>query len=108
MDKQKSLAQLISKAENEQIHVSQKVIKLWDEKKAAAELWLGVLQDANRSVPELDADGVARRSEFYRIARDAWEVALINTLTKLSAEIIGPYTLGVASMTMSANTADLV
>jgi hypothetical protein len=92
--KQKALAQHISNAENKKIHVSQKVIKFWSEKKAAAELWLEVLENANQSDTELDADARAKRSEFFSVAQEAWEVALSNTLTKLSREIIGPYALG--------------
>ena len=92
--KQKALAQYISDAESKRIHVSQKVITSWSEKKVAAELRLQVLQDAGRSDTELDADAKAQRSEFFSAARDAWEVALSNTLMKLSREIIGPYALG--------------
>ncbi|KAF8227425.1 hypothetical protein L208DRAFT_1424732 [Tricholoma matsutake] len=110
--KQKALAEHISNAENKKINVSQKVIKYWNEKKAAAELWLEVLQDANRSNTNLDPDAKAKRSDFFSVSRDAWEVALSNTLTKLSREIVGPYALGdqfsVADLHLAAWTARLV
>jgi len=93
LGKQKALAQNISNAEDKKIHVSQKVIMFWSEKKAAAELWLDVLQDASQSDAELDADAKARRLEFFGEARNAWEVGLSSALTKLSSEIIGPYAL---------------
>lgn len=96
--KQKALAENISNAENKKINVSQKVIKYWNEKKAAAELWLEVLQDANRSNTNLDPDAKAKRSDFFSVSRDAWEVALSNTLTKLSREIVGPYALGICGV----------
>jgi hypothetical protein len=92
--KQKALVHHISNAENNKIHVSQKVIKFWGEKKAAVELWLDVLLDASQPDTELDANAKAKRLEFFNVAQVAWETALSNTLTKLSKEIIGPYALG--------------
>lgn len=100
--KQKALMQHISDAENNKVHVSPKVIKLWSENKAAAELWLEVLQDASQSSAELDDDAKAKRSEFFSVARNAWEVALSNSLMKLSNEIIGPYALGMCAISVSA------
>jgi hypothetical protein len=107
--KQKVLMQYISDAENKRIHVSPKVINLWSEKKAAAELWLPVLRDASQSNAALDDDAKAKISEFFSVARDAWEVALSNSLIKLSKEIIGPYALGAcAAHSCTVSLADLL
>ena len=94
LGKQKALAQNISNAEHKKIHVSQKVIVFWSEKKSTAESWLDVLQDASQSDTEINANAKARRSEFFSEARKAWEVGLCNALTKVSSGIIGPYALG--------------
>ena len=53
------------------------------EKKLAAEKLLGAI----------DAEG-KEREEYYENSKAAWEVGLGAVLNKLSAEVVGPFTLG--------------
>ncbi|KAF8078647.1 hypothetical protein FPV67DRAFT_1465941 [Lyophyllum atratum] len=92
--RQKALAKYLSEAEEEKIHVSVKTKAFWQEKKAAVEVLLKVVENAHKSDTELDKDAQAKRADFYTRARQAWEVALKNLLVKVNNEIIGPYSLG--------------
>ncbi|KAF5385320.1 hypothetical protein D9615_001504 [Tricholomella constricta] len=92
--KQKSLARYITDAEQEKIHVSEKTKAFWRDKKAAVDVLLEVVENADKSEAELDTDAQAKRAEFYTEARHAWGVALKDVLIKVDNEHVGPYTLG--------------
>ncbi|GLB36128.1 putative glutathione S-transferase, N-terminal domain [Lyophyllum shimeji] len=92
--RQKALANYISDAEQEQIQVSVKTKAFWQEKKAAVDSLLEVVENAHKAETELDEEGKIKRAAFYAEARRAWEVALKDALVKVNNEIIGPYSLG--------------
>lgn len=92
--RQKALAKYISDAESDAVQVSVKVKALWKEKKTALDTLLDVLSDVEVGESQLGDEAKAKREEFLKIAHVAWEVNLKNVLTKLNAEIVGPYTLG--------------
>lgn len=93
-EKRKTLANYLADAQSEKLHVSEKVKSLWRDKEAAATVLLEVFQNAEKPEDRLDKAALAKRAEFFKIARDGWEVALQSVLTRLNQEIIGPYALG--------------
>ncbi|RDB29504.1 hypothetical protein Hypma_015549 [Hypsizygus marmoreus] len=92
--KQQTLAQYITEAEEEKIHASVKTSNFWREKKSAVEVLLSVYENGGKAESELDEDAKAQREEFFKEARKAWEVDLRDILIKVNSEIIGPYSLG--------------
>ncbi|KAF9478539.1 hypothetical protein BDN70DRAFT_933330 [Pholiota conissans] len=92
--RQQALAGYLSEAEGGQVRVSDKVKKLWTEKLEATTVIIAVLDDARKAETELDDDGKANRTAFFKAAHRAWEVNLTEVLTQLSKEMVGPYTLG--------------
>ncbi|KAG5647963.1 hypothetical protein DXG03_006997 [Asterophora parasitica] len=92
--KQKALDRYIADAEGEKISVSEKTKAFWREKKAAVDVLLEVVENADKAEGELDAVDQGKRAEFYTEARQAWEVSLKDALVKINSEHIGPYTLG--------------
>lgn len=93
-ERQKTLANYLSDAQNDKLHVSEKVKALWRDKESATTVLVEVFQDAGKPDDQLDKDALAKRADFFKIARDAWEEALQGVLIKLNQEIIGPYALG--------------
>lgn len=93
-EKQKTLANYLADAQSEKLQVSEKVKSLWREKEASVKVLLEVFQDAEKPDDRLDADALAKRADFFKVARDGWESSLQGVLTRLNEEIIGPYALG--------------
>jgi len=92
--RQKMLEKCLSDAEEETIHVSEKVKTFWRDKKAAIDEQLGVLLQAEKGEGELDEEGKGKRQAFFAKAIDAWQVSLVDILLKVNAEIAAPFTLG--------------
>lgn len=92
--KNQALERYISEAQNETIHVSEKVKQFWSEKQSATKVFLDVFGKAQKANDELDVDARKKREEYFKEAKLAWEVSLKDSLTRLNQEIIGPYTLG--------------
>ncbi|TFK41184.1 hypothetical protein BDQ12DRAFT_679037 [Crucibulum laeve] len=92
--KQEALQQFITEADKDTLHVSLKVKNLWKEKKNATDTLLEVLLDAGKPEGELSTEAKAKRTDFLRVANDAWGVNCKAALTALSKEIVGPFTLG--------------
>lgn len=92
--RQETLAQYIAAAEQDNIHVSLKTTNFWREKKLASDTLLTVFEHGDKAEAELDKDAKLTRTEFYKEAQNAWEVALKEILIKVNDEIIGPYCLG--------------
>jgi len=91
--RQSALAGYLSDAECENIHVSDKTKKFWQDKKAETEVLLHVYLNAEKSDDELEPEDKKKREEYLAKATAAWE-AMKNTLITLSKELIGPYALG--------------
>jgi len=53
-----------------------------------------VLNDAEKSKDQLDADALAKRQEYLVAANDAWQKSLKSTLQTAEKEIVGPLVLG--------------
>ncbi|KAF9015138.1 hypothetical protein BDQ17DRAFT_1294681 [Cyathus striatus] len=92
--KQESLSSYISGAQNDTIHVSDKVQNLWKEKKSAADTLLEVLSEGDKSTGQLSVEANEKRRQFFKAAQDAWEVDVKAILTRLSKEMSGPFALG--------------
>ena len=78
-----ALTSYASSQDTATVKVSAKTRAFWEEKKLAAEKLLGAI----------DAEG-KEREEYYENSKAAWEVGLGAVLNKLSAEVVGPFTLG--------------
>ncbi|KAL0951225.1 hypothetical protein HGRIS_007946 [Hohenbuehelia grisea] len=92
--KKDALAQQLSAAESEEIHISEKVKSFWREKKAAVEILLQIFTSADTPSADLDASAKQRRDEYFQTSKTLWGATLKEILTKLSKEMIGPYVLG--------------
>ena len=78
-----ALTSYASSQDTATVKVSAKTRAFWEEKKLAAEKLLA----------SIDAEG-KEREEYYENSKAAWEVGLGAVLNKLSAEVVGPFTLG--------------
>jgi len=92
--RQKALAECISETEAGNIQASEKVKKFWRDKQGETEALLAVLLAADKEEAALDATGKTKRAEFFNQSKNAWEVAVKDTVLKLNKDIIGPYALG--------------
>ncbi|KAF8745545.1 hypothetical protein AX14_006868 [Amanita brunnescens Koide BX004] len=92
--KRAALEQHLSDAGAGRLQVSDKVIKLWKERKAAQDKWYAVLSEAETLTSELTPEGKLKREEFFGIAAKAWGQDLKAVVLKLSKEIRGPFVLG--------------
>jgi len=92
--KSEALTLYLSEAEKGAIRASAKVVNFWKAKKDATQTLLEVYENAKVHEAELGAHAKAQRTEFFKAAKLAWEVALVRILLRLNEEIIGPYTLG--------------
>jgi outer membrane usher protein FimD/PapC len=83
-------------AENEtnEIRVSEKTKKFWQEKKDATEELLVALDGADKSESELSEEGKKARGEYFESTKAAWDLSLALVLKKLSEEVVGPFALG--------------
>ncbi|KAF8640490.1 hypothetical protein AX17_000153 [Amanita inopinata Kibby_2008] len=79
---------------NGTLHVSEKVVKLWQERKERLDTIYDVLTDASRVASDLTPGAKKKREEFLSCAKNAWEVNLKEVVLKINDEIIGPFTLG--------------
>ena len=92
--RQTTLWRCLSDAEDERIHVSEKVKAFWRSKKAAIDEQLDVLLEAEESEDELDEEGKLKRETFLAKAIEAWQVSVSDILRKVNREMVGPYVLG--------------
>ncbi|OBZ79484.1 hypothetical protein A0H81_01075 [Grifola frondosa] len=92
-DRRDALTQLLKDSEEAKINVSAKTKAFWELKKLSVDRFIEVLEEANKSVAELNDDARKRREDFLQGAKTAW-TGLKDTLMQLHKEIIGPYTLG--------------
>ncbi|KAK2461931.1 hypothetical protein APHAL10511_006394 [Amanita phalloides] len=88
-----ALEKNLSEAASGRLQVSDKVIKLWSEKKAEQEKIYAVLSEADKSVSELTTEGKRTREAFMETAAKAWEDAK-GVIVQLNKEIRGPFILG--------------
>lgn len=87
------LSKYISNAGNGTIQVSEKVTALWEEKKAATEVLLGLYKNADVSESALDPEERSKRAEYFEMAKCA-RASLGRTLLRVEKDIIGPFALG--------------
>lgn len=92
--RQETLAQCLLDAQNDNIHVTEKVKAFWRGKKDAIDALLEIYVDAGKTTSELDPAAAKKREVFLNTCRDAWDVGLKTILQQLTKEIIGPYILG--------------
>lgn len=90
----KALGGYIAQAERGEISVSEKVKKLWTERKDASDGLYAVMQHAETPIAQLDGAAKTAREGYFTAAKQLWEVELKETLTTLSSEITGPFALG--------------
>ncbi|KIL70852.1 hypothetical protein M378DRAFT_67122 [Amanita muscaria Koide BX008] len=88
------LEKYLGEAGNGALRVSDKVVKLWQDKKVTHDRMYDVLRDADVPVSELDPDAKTKREQFFQIASQAWQVDLKEIVLTLSNDIIGPFALG--------------
>ncbi|KIK70956.1 hypothetical protein GYMLUDRAFT_149698 [Collybiopsis luxurians FD-317 M1] len=88
-----SLETNLSEAQAGTIRASEKVVNFWKSKKDAAQVLLEVYENAAKPEAELDRHANTRRSDYFKIAKTAWEVTLPKILIRLNEEIIGPFAL---------------
>ncbi len=89
-----AIERYLAEDEANEIRVSEKTRNFWVEKKNATEELLAVLDEADKSESELSETGKKAREEYFEKTKAAWEADLALVLTKLSKELIGPFTLG--------------
>ena len=87
------LATLLAESESGAVQASEKTKAFWQMKKIAAEKFIQVFEDANKSAAELSDEGRQRRDEYLQSAKTAWG-ALADVLGQLHKDMIGPYVLG--------------
>ncbi|VDB84946.1 unnamed protein product [Peniophora sp. CBMAI 1063] len=78
-----ALSSFASSQESANVKVSAKTRAFWEEKKVAAQKLLNGVESEGKD-----------REEYFENSKAAWEVGLGAVLNKLSAEIVGPFTLG--------------
>ncbi|PFH54456.1 hypothetical protein AMATHDRAFT_52046 [Amanita thiersii Skay4041] len=89
-----TLEKYLEDAQSGRIHVSEKVIKLWQDKKSTLDSLHTVLADGDVPESKLTTDGKVERAKFLENAAKAWETDLKEIVTKINKEIIGPFVLG--------------
>ncbi|KAI0322631.1 hypothetical protein OF83DRAFT_1167332 [Amylostereum chailletii] len=92
--RKEALERYLSQNETSPVRVSEKTSQFWREKKQSTEGLLAIIEAAGKNEGELDEAGKKAREEYFENTKAAWEVGLSLVLTKLSAELIGPYALG--------------
>jgi hypothetical protein len=92
--KHQALSHHLSEAESGNIIVSEKTKVFWRTKKGAIETLLAVFEVASKPSSELDQEAQANRTEYFNVAKAAWETGLPKVLNKLNDEVIGPFALG--------------
>jgi len=92
--KRAALEKHLSDARAGRLQVSDKVVKLWEDKMAAQDKRHAVLSEADLLTSELTPEGKQRREEFFKLAAKAWEQDLKAVVMKLSKDMRGPFVLG--------------
>ncbi|KAI0801211.1 hypothetical protein C8Q74DRAFT_1240811 [Fomes fomentarius] len=88
-----ALAKLLADSESGAIQVSDKTRAFWQVKKLAAEKFIQVFEQSDKSAAELSDGARQSREEYLKSAHAAW-VGLKDVLNTLNKEVIGPYVLG--------------
>ena len=88
-----ALAKLLADSDAGLVQVSDKTKAFWQVKKLAADKFLQVFGDAEKSEADLSEEARLSRTEYLKSATAAW-TGLQDVLTTLNKEIIGPYVLG--------------
>ncbi|KAH6917407.1 hypothetical protein BKA70DRAFT_1252097 [Coprinopsis sp. MPI-PUGE-AT-0042] len=84
----------LTEAENETIHVSEKVKKFWREKLESMSMAVRVLSVADKAADALTEEEKNARAQFLGIGKKAWGKDLPDLLVKLSKEMTAPFALG--------------
>ncbi|KAK1229692.1 hypothetical protein PQX77_007254 [Marasmius sp. AFHP31] len=92
--KQQALSQYLSEADSGKINVAEKIKTFWKTRKDAVDVLLAVFEHAQKSTDELDDASKAKRTDYFNLAKVAWETGLPKILSKLNEEVIGPFALG--------------
>ncbi|KAF8622460.1 hypothetical protein AX15_006981 [Amanita polypyramis BW_CC] len=98
--RREALERNLSDATVGNLQVSEKIVKLWQERKAGLDESYAVLSEAETSTSELTLEGRSRREEFLRVAAKAWGVDLKEVILKLERDIGGPFILGKSDCAM--------
>lgn len=88
------MAKFIADAESGVLHVSEKVVKLWQHTISSEKVLLDVFKLAGTPGDKLTGEQAEKRREYFNIVLNAWTINLKPLLLKLDKEMIGPYTLG--------------
>ncbi|KAI0825083.1 hypothetical protein BC628DRAFT_1375397 [Trametes gibbosa] len=91
--RRETLSKLLEESESGAIQVSEKTKAFWELKKIAADNFIEVFQDAEKSVAELTDEGRQKREAYFQSANSGWH-GLKSVLNTLHQDIIGPYALG--------------
>jgi len=89
-----ALERYLAENETNEIRVSEKTKRFWQEKKGTTEELLVALDEADKSESELSEAGKKAREEYFESTKAAWELGLGLVLTKLCKELVGPFALG--------------
>ena len=89
-----ALERCLTENETNEIRVSEKTKRFWQEKKTTTDELLVALDEADKSASELSEEGKKARDEYFESTKAAWELGLALVLNKLSEEIVGPFALG--------------
>lgn len=89
-----ALDKYLADAEAGVLRVTDKVVKLWQERKAGQDKLYDVLKDADTRTSELSPEAKAKREQFFLGASSSWRVDLREAILSINKAIIGPFVLG--------------
>ena len=92
--RREALIAYITSSQNAQIQASEKTRKLWESKKADADVLIPVYEAASKEDSTLTPEEKAAREQFKTTAHELWSVKLRKVLKTLNKEMIGPFALG--------------
>lgn len=94
---------LLEDSDNGAVQVSDKTKAFWEIKRIAADSFIEVFEEAEKSAVELSNESRQKREVYFQSAAAGWN-GLKDVLNTLHQEIIGPYALGMCLMTWTSRT----
>lgn len=89
---------LLADSDNGTLNVSDKTKAFWEVKRIAADSFIGVFEEAEKSAAELSEESRRKREAYFQSATAGWN-GLKDVLNTLHQELIGPYALGMCLVT---------
>ncbi|KAL1951884.1 hypothetical protein VTO73DRAFT_1033 [Trametes versicolor] len=91
--RRETLVKLLADSDNGTLNVSDKTKAFWEVKRIAADSFIGVFEEAEKSAAELSEESRRKREAYFQSATAGWN-GLKDVLNTLHQELIGPYALG--------------